>query len=82
MFHAFAYTKLYIKHSSYHSSITCKSNKELKLEIKISKQPLQTPAPNQTSQTLLSRVVTVWDFDGMIIISENISVSRYHGIRY
>ncbi len=28
------------------------------------------------------RVVTVWDFHGMIIVSENITVSRYHGIRY
>ncbi len=29
-----------------------------------------------------TRVVTVGDFHSMIIVSENISVSRYHGIQY
>ncbi len=30
---------------------------------------------------LHARVVTVWDFHGMKIVSENIMVSRYHGIK-
>ncbi len=35
-----------------------------------------------TKQCLPLRVETKWDFDGMIIGLENITVSRYHGIRY
>ncbi len=35
-----------------------------------------------TKQCLPLRVETKWDFDGMIINSENIMVSGYHGKRY
>ncbi len=29
-----------------------------------------------------TRVITVWDFHSVIIVSEKITVSQYHGIRY
>ncbi len=59
-----------------HKILVVGDNKEL--EVALARTTLDYPTKKPKVDVLVtSRDVTVWDFQGMIIVSENITVSRY-----